>query len=206
MHNESAAAKKQRIRTEVRRARRSLGPPQVRARSAAASRIVARTGAFHRADKLAFYLPNDGELDPGRLMERARALHKRCYLPVIDTMLGERLAFAPYQPGTPLRANRFGIPEPQVPRKFWETPRMLDVIYAPLVAFTPSGERLGMGGGFYDRTLEMRRHFNLWRRPRVFGLALELQKREWLPTEPWDIAIDGIATEAGLYPGPARFR
>jgi len=206
MQNESAAAKKQRIRREVRRARRGLETRQVRRRSQAAGRLVARTGAFHRADKLAFYLPNDGELDPGLLMQRARALHKRCYLPVIDTMLGERLAFAPYRPGTPLLPNRFGIPEPQVPRRFWETPRMLDVIYAPLVAFTPEGARLGMGGGFYDRTLEMRRHIRSWRRPRVFGLAFELQKRDWLPTEPWDVAIDGIATEAGLYPGAEGFR
>ncbi|HKJ71713.1 MAG TPA: 5-formyltetrahydrofolate cyclo-ligase [Gammaproteobacteria bacterium] len=205
MSDESAAAK-QRIRREVRRARRALAQRDIRRRSAAAGRLVARTGAFHRADRLALYLPNDGELDPTPLMERARALHKRCYLPVIDTMLGERLAFAPYEPGTPLRPNRFGIPEPQVPRSRWATPRMLDVIFAPLVAFTPAGERLGMGGGFYDRTLEMRRHFRLWHRPRVFGLALELQKREWLPTEPWDVAIDGIATEAGLYPGPAALR
>ncbi|MEF8794407.1 5-formyltetrahydrofolate cyclo-ligase [Thiohalorhabdus sp.] len=206
MHNESAAAKKQRIRTEVRRSRRDLAPRQVRQRSEAAGRLVARTGAFHRADKLAFYLPNDGELDPRPLMERARALHKRCYLPVIDTMLGERLAFAPCQPDTPLRPNRFGIPEPQVPRRSWETPRMLDVIYAPLVAFTPEGHRLGMGGGFYDRTLEKRRHFKAWRRPRVFGLAMELQKRDWLPTEEWDVAIDGIATEARLYPDLGGFR
>jgi 5-formyltetrahydrofolate cyclo-ligase len=206
LHNESAAAKKKRIRTEVRRARRGLAARVIRARSETAGRLVARTGAFHRADHLAFYLPNDGELDPRPLMARARALHKRCYLPVIDTMLGERLAFAPYEPGTILRPNRFGIPEPQVPRRFWKTPRMLDVIYAPLVAFTPEGERLGMGGGFYDRTLEKRRHFPAWRRPRVFGLALELQKRDWLPTEPWDVAIDGIATEAGLYPGAGCFR
>lgn len=206
MHNESAAAKKQRIRREVRRARRALAPREIRERSEAASRLVARTGAFRRADKLAFYLPNDGELDPRVLMERARALHKRCYLPVIDTMLGGRLAFAPYRPETPLRPNRFGIPEPQVPRRFWETPRMLDVIYTPLVAFTPEGDRLGMGGGFYDRTLEKRRHFKAWRRPRVFGLAMELQKRDWLPTEPWDVAIDGIATESGLYPHPGGFR
>jgi 5-formyltetrahydrofolate cyclo-ligase len=206
MQDESAAASKQRIRREVRRARRALAPRQIRRRSAAAARLVARTGAFHRAGKLALYLPNDGELDPQPLMQRAWALHKQCFLPVIDTMRGQRLAFAPYRPGTPLRPNHLGIPEPQVPRRFWVAPRMLDVVYAPLVAFTPAGERLGMGGGFYDRTLEMRRRFPAWRRPRVVGLALELQKRDWLPVEPWDVPIDGIVTEAGLYPDPASLR
>ena len=93
-----------------------------------------------------------------------------------------------------------------MPHSYLEPPQALDLVFAPLVAFTPQGERLGMGGGFYDRTLARRRHFRFWRRPRVFGLALELQKREWLPTEPWDVALDGIATEGGLYPDPGRFR
>ncbi|MFP4559881.1 MAG: 5-formyltetrahydrofolate cyclo-ligase [Thiohalorhabdus sp.] len=206
MHNESSATKKRRIRTEVRKARRALSRREVRRKSQAAARFVARTGAFHRAERVAFYLAADGELDPRYLVERARKLGKRCFLPVIDTKLGGRLAFAPYTPDTPLLPNRFGIPEPAVPRAFWVGPRRLDVIYAPLVAFTPEGGRLGMGGGFYDRTLAHRRHLTLWRRPRVFGLALELQKREWLPEEPWDIPVDGVASEAGLYPGWSSFR
>jgi 5-formyltetrahydrofolate cyclo-ligase len=206
MHNESAAAKKKRIRTEVRRARRGLSRRETRQHSEAICRHVARSGAFRRGRKLAFYLAADGEADPQGLMDRALALSKRCYLPVINTKLGGKLAFAPYQPGTPLVPNRFGIPEPDVPRSLWEPPQMLDVIYTPLVAFTAEGERLGMGGGFYDRTLAQRRHSPNWRRPRVFGLALELQKRDWLPVEPWDVALDGVASEAGLYPHRSRFR
>ncbi len=206
MHNESAAAKKKRIRSEVRRARRALAVRDLRRRSEAACRRLARLGAFHRADKLAFYLAADGELDPRWLMARALELNKRCYLPVIHTKLDDKLFFAPYTPGTPLVRNRYGIPEPDVPRRRLEPPHALEVVFAPLVAFTPSGERLGMGGGFYDRTLARRRHFRFWRRPRVLGLALELQKREWLPTEPWDVALDGIASEAGLYPDRRRFR
>ena len=206
MHNESAAAKKKRIRTEVRRTRRALATREIRRRSETMCRRLARMGVFHRAEKLALYLAADGEMDPRWLMERARKLGKRCYLPVIHTKLDDKLFFAPYTEGTPLAPNRYGIPEPDVPHSYLEPPQALDLVFAPLVAFTPQGERLGMGGGFYDRTLARRRHFRFWRRPRVFGLALELQKREWLPTEPWDVALDGIATEGGLYPDPGRFR
>ncbi|HKJ88180.1 MAG TPA: 5-formyltetrahydrofolate cyclo-ligase [Gammaproteobacteria bacterium] len=206
MHNESSATLKRRIRVEVRRARGALSPREVQRKSQAMARFVARTGVFHRAERVAFYIAANGEMDPRYLVDRARQLGKRCYLPVIDTMLGGRLAFAPYEPHTPMLPNQFGIPEPDVPRAFWVPPRRLDVIFAPLVAFTPEGTRLGMGGGFYDRTLAHRRHSTLWRRPKVFGLAMELQQREWLPVEPWDVAIDGVATEAGFYPAMECFR
>ena len=140
-------------------------------------------------------------------MERARALGKRCFLPVIHSKLGGRLFFAPYAPGMPLVPNRFGIPEPVVPRRDLRSARQLDLVLAPLVAFRPDGARLGMGGGFYDRTLAGRARVPVWRRPRIVGLALELQKRDDVPRDPWDVPMDGVATEEALYPAtPGGFR
>ena len=199
-------ADKRRIRREVRQQRRALPQRAIRDRSRAVCRSLARTGTFLRAERVALYLAADGELDPRCLLDRALAQGKRCYLPVINTRLGGRLFFAPYTPATPLRPNRFGIPEPAVPRRYWVMPLELDVVLCPLVAFTPDGGRLGMGGGYYDRTLARRRHAGRWRRPKVFGLALELQKRATLPADPWDVPLDGVATEQGLYPSPRAFR
>lgn len=200
-------AVKQRIRREVRAARRALDRRELRRASEGLARRLGHTGTFLRAQSIAFYLPADGEVDPGPLMARAWALGKRCFLPVIHRKLGGRLFFAPYAPGTPLVPNRFGIPEPMVPRCHLRSARQLDLVLAPLVAFRPDGARLGMGGGFYDRTLAGRARVPGWRRPRVVGLALELQKRPEVPRDPWDVPVDGIATEAALYPaGRGGFR
>jgi 5-formyltetrahydrofolate cyclo-ligase len=200
-------ATKQRIRREVRAARRGLDTRQLRQASERLARRLGHAGTFLRAETIAYYVPADGEVDPRPLMERARAFGKRCFLPVIHGKLGGRLFFAPYTPGTPLVPNRFGIPEPVVPRRDLRSARQLDLVLAPLVAFRPDGARLGMGGGFYDRTLAGRARVPAWRRPRVVGLALELQKRDDVPRDPWDVPMDGVATEEALYPAtPGGFR
>jgi 5-formyltetrahydrofolate cyclo-ligase len=77
--------------------------------------------------------------------------------------------------------------------------RVLDVILMPLVAFDGQGNRLGMGAGYYDRTLAFLRHRRHWRKPRIIGLAYEFQRMPALPAEPWDVPLDGIITEAGFY-------
>jgi 5-formyltetrahydrofolate cyclo-ligase len=68
----------------------------------------------------------------------------------------------------------------------------LDIILLPLVAWDTQGHRLGMGGGYYDRSLAGVQNVI------KVGLALELQKVEALVTEPWDIRMDFVATENGL--------
>jgi len=77
-------------------------------------------------------------------------------------------------------------------------PHALDLILLPLVAFDKSGHRLGMGGGYYDRTLAFLAHRRLWRKPHLLGTAYQFQQLETLPTQPWDIPLDGIATEQGV--------
>jgi 5-formyltetrahydrofolate cyclo-ligase len=69
----------------------------------------------------------------------------------------------------------------------------------PLVAFDEQGNRLGMGGGFYDRTLAYLRQREQWRRPLLIGLAHECQKVPSLESQRWDIPLDAIFTEAAVY-------
>ena len=59
----------------------------------------------------------------------------------------------PYLPEASLRTNRLGIPEPRRGRRHLRLPWTLDLILVPLVGFDPHCNRIGMGGGFYDRTL-----------------------------------------------------
>ncbi|GBE10841.1 putative 5-formyltetrahydrofolate cyclo-ligase [bacterium BMS3Abin12] len=186
------------LRREMRRKRRAL---DAASRAAIAERIARRLAGsdwFLRSRRVAAYLAVDGELDPAPLLHRARALHKTVYLPVLDP-LQDRLWFAPYRPGDALVHNRFGIPEPAAGGERRVAPWALDLVLAPLVAFDPGGGRLGMGGGFYDRTFAYLRARSRWRKPRLLGMAYGFQEVAALPHRPWDIRLQGCATERALY-------
>jgi 5-formyltetrahydrofolate cyclo-ligase len=149
-----------------------------------------------RARRVACYLANDGEMDVGPVMDLLRASGGRVFLPSLH---GRELWFFPYDNGTPLRANRFGIPEPELSAQNRCRPRDLDLVLMPLVAFDTAGNRLGMGGGYYDRTFSYLRNRVTWKKPLLIGIAYEFQRLESLPSQPWDIALHGVATERQVY-------
>jgi len=69
------------------------------------------------------------------------------------------------------------------------------LIFLPLVAFDNAGNRLGMGGGYYDRTLAWKQRRRYWHGSRLIGVAYGFQQLERLPVESWDIGLDGILTD-----------
>jgi 5-formyltetrahydrofolate cyclo-ligase len=164
--------------------------------SRALARNLRASLRVRRAHRIACYLANDGEIDPGPAINLLRGGGRRILLPVLR---GERLWFLPFEPGTPLAANRFGIPEPAVSARHRCPARDLDLVLVPLVAFDGAGNRLGMGGGFYDRTFAYLRTRAVWKRPQLIGVAYEFQRLEALPVQTWDIPLQGIATEKRLY-------
>ncbi|RJQ47962.1 MAG: 5-formyltetrahydrofolate cyclo-ligase [Gammaproteobacteria bacterium] len=151
---------------------------------------------FRCARRVAFYIANDGEMDLSALLCRALRYGKRCYLPVLRQ---NRLAFAPYRSGDRLSPNRFGIPEPVLPKNGWSQAARLDLILIPLVAFDARGNRLGMGAGFYDRTLGFLNLRRYWRRPRLIGVAYDFQRVAEITPAPWDVPLDAVVTEASVY-------
>lgn len=169
-------------------------------RQAAAQAVagqVAKTAWFVEASIIAGYWACHGELDPAPLLERAWAEGKSVYLPVL---VGDTLQFAPYHPTMPLRRNRFHIPEPEVSPVEWLPPEALDLALTPLVAFDLTGTRLGMGGGFYDRSFAFRRDRDRpSQQPRLVGLAYEFQRVEMLVRQPWDVPLDALVTEKACY-------
>ncbi len=171
----------------------------MRAHSQAIARSLGRHRHFHLSERLAAYWAADGEVDPAPLMALARQRHKRCFLPVLRPHPQRKLWFLPYSPGDPLTRNRFGIPEPDVRRRHVALAWELDIILVPLVAFDSECRRLGMGGGFFDRTLAYMRYRSAWRRPRLIGLAHECQRVDRLPTQPWDVPLDMVVTESRIY-------
>ena len=151
--NVNAASSRTEQRQRLRMKRRALSAAQ-QARSATllANRVSA-SPMFRCARRIACYLPNDGEIDPRPLMQRIWRMRKFCFLPVLSRLFHDRLWFAPATSRSIFWPNRFGIPEPVTDPHQWLRAQELDLILVPLVGFDPQGNRLGMGGGFYDRIL-----------------------------------------------------
>ncbi len=193
-----AKAERNTLRRELRQQRRALTAQQQRAAATALDRLVGRHPLFLRSQHIAIYLPNDGEMDLTPLLHRALTMGKQCYLPVLSPLYHNRLWFAPYHTGSKLSLNRFGIPEPDANYSQMRPAWALDLILTPLVAFDTQGNRLGMGGGFYDRTLAYLNRRQHWRKPRLLGTAHAFQQVAQLPCESWDIPLHGVVTEKEL--------
>lgn len=190
-------------RNELRHALRA----QRRALDAAAQERAAERAAIHlggirrfrSAKHIAVYLASDGEINTWPVIERCWEFGKTVYLPVLRHLGGDRLWFIPFHADTALTLNRFGIPEPAPqPREQYDA-RDLDLVVMPLVGFDVLGNRLGMGGGFYDRSLAFLRHRRSWIKPRLIGLAHELQRVDVLGREEWDVPLDAVVTDGTVY-------
>ncbi len=154
--------------------------------------------AWRNSHRIALYLANDGEIDPCLLIDHARFAGKKIYLPILSP-LKNSLYFAPYDTDQQLKLNRFNIPEPMCHPSKWKTAGQLDLLLLPLVAFDVHGNRMGMGGGFYDRTLAYLQHRHFWKKPTLVGLAHEIQKVERLNAHSRDIPLQKVITEKCCY-------
>lgn len=190
---------KRQLRRQMRARRRSLSPAQQRRAALALAQQLLRLPAFMRSKKIALYLPNDGEIDPQPLAQKAWRMGKHCYLPVLHPLKPRQLIFIRYRPDTRLFPNRFGIPEPDPRRHSWLPPESLDLVLLPLVAFDREGGRLGMGGGFYDRTFAFKKRTLPYKtKPQLVGLAHSCQEAELVARDTWDLPLSAIATEREL--------
>ena len=194
------------IRRRVRRLRRELSVHEQLEHAAELASNVAGLAMFRNAERVALYFPVQGEADPMPLLDRAVAMGKRVYLPVLPPYSLHRLWFAPYREGMPMTLNRFGIPEPAVPKRALVGPMALDLVITPLVAFDERCNRMGMGGGFYDRTFAYLNKRSRWKKPRLLGFAHQFQRVDGIEQRPWDVPLDGVVTELKVYlPDRASF-
>lgn len=195
----SVPTEKIELRRSLRARRNELTPDDQRLAAARLASNLVGTRLFLTSRRIACYLPNDGEIDTAPVIERIRRLRKTCYLPVLSRLSHDRLWFAEAGPKTKLVSNRFGIPEPAVKSRDLVRAQDLDLILMPLVGFDDKGNRLGMGGGFYDRSLEFLRHRNHWRKPHLLGIAYDFQRVNGLVADPWDIPLQGVITDQAVY-------
>lgn len=183
---------RQSLRQLIRQRRKSLSQAE---QQEAAQQLVLRFQEHPEilaASRIALYLANDGELNPLPAIHWLWAQHKEVFLPILHPFTPGHLLFQRYTATSPMTRNRFGIPEPELDMLQVVPHSALDLICTPLVAFDAAGNRLGMGGGYYDRTLTSWHEHRLG--PKPLGLAHDCQQVEAVPKEQWDVPLPQIIT------------
>lgn len=190
----SATARgKRELRVRLRSQRLALpAPERMRAAEAIADHLLAHP-SFAGAGYVAGYWAMGGEVPLHVLQMRLKPELIWC-LPCVQP--DNTLLFAPWRPGDELAGNRFGIPEPALAVESQLPAEAMSVILLPLLAFSRSGLRLGMGGGYYDRSLAFRQRKPA--PPVLIGTGYAFQELPSLPSDPWDVRLDAVVTEREL--------
>jgi 5-formyltetrahydrofolate cyclo-ligase len=179
------------------RAQRTDLPARERAVAAAAlAASLEQLPEFLVDARIAGYWAVRGELPLHAAFASLRTRGQQYALPILGD--DEQLRFAPWQPGQDLRSNRFGIPEPDIPAAASWKPQEIDVVLVPLVGFDRRGNRLGSGGGWYDRSFAFLRELSRPARPLLVGIGYHFQEVAELAPESWDVPMDFIATDKKL--------
>ena len=183
------------LRAELRARRRSLSSPE-RARAALlVARNVDRAFPLRAGRRVAIYASLREELDTAPLIARALERGCRVFLPRIERRTG-RIHFLETSLDCRQTANHLGILEPQGTARV--EARFLDLVLLPLVGFDARGVRLGMGGGYYDRTFAYRNVHCSWLGPRLVGLAYAFQQLPSIVAAAHDVHMDAVVTDKGV--------
>jgi 5-formyltetrahydrofolate cyclo-ligase len=195
----SIQSQRQALRKAILAERSRLSPSEQQQSSQLICKKVMQSTPFLRSHRIALYFANRAEVDTSALIRAALSRGKTCFLPILHPIKSNQMLFGEYHEGDVLTKNAYGILEPNLaevkPTPAWS----LDLVITPLVAFDKQGNRLGMGGGFYDRTFS----FKIGRqktKPTLLGLAYTFQQCDCLPAAPWDVPLDLVVTEEEIYP------
>jgi 5-formyltetrahydrofolate cyclo-ligase len=189
---DTARAKRE-LRSIMRSKRLALSATQRMHAAEAVADHLQTIPAFAEPGYIAGYWAVAGELPLHVLQMRLNSGLVWC-LPCIQANGG--LGFAPWRPGDDLVSNRYGIPEPDLAPESQLPADAMSVILLPLLGFTRSGQRLGMGGGYYDRSLSFRQQVPA--PPLLVGVGYACQELSDLPPDHWDVRVDMVVTELGL--------
>ena len=187
------------LRTQLRERRQALSSEDRQKKSLAMSEHLTRYLPFVRTDTVALYYSTPEEVDTTGLIMTAAEQGKTIYLPVVNTsqIRSDAMLFARFIPETtPMKNNRYGIPEPDVPIDECLRSDELPFICVPMVGFNQRCDRIGMGAGYYDRTLENRGTVKL----HLVGLAFACQEAEFEAAS-HDVPMDAVVTEDGVLEG-----
>lgn len=178
-------------RKQALAARRRLAHGHRARYSRQACRRLARLPVFRRARRIGLYWPMASEIDPRPLLAWLQP-GQSCHLPRVT---GSSLLFVTVNPMSfRQRQSNLGMSEPVGGNA--RPVRTLDLLIMPLAGFDDGARRIGMGGGYYDRTLALTHAGQAYRRPYLIGLAFEAQRLDHIQTRAWDIDLDMLVTES----------
>ena len=167
------------LRKEISAKKRSLTSRQIEAASAALAQHLFSHPLYRQADCLYAYLSYNQEVRTAAIIQRAWEDGKKVAVPKI---FDDRMEFVYIEENSPIETGYKGIPEPAENRIAHEPSAL---VLMPGLAFTAQGQRMGYGGGFYDRFLAQEPH------PTV-ALCYDFQMLEHLETEEHDIPVNTV--------------
>ena len=179
------------IRTRIKHERQNLTSPFMQRSAIALLGHVSQSQLIENHNNIAFYLPVRGEISCMPIIEYALSQGKKCFVPKIRAGRKRSMWFLPYEGRESVEKGQFGILEPTASASRAIATSELELVFMPLVAFDNTGNRLGMGGGYYDTVFGS---LSPQKRPQRIGLAYNLQKVPQVPAEKWDLKMDGVIT------------
>lgn len=180
------------IRKQVRLLRKNIPKKQQQEASEYIFKQLINHSKIEQSQKIALTLAFDSEIETMPFIEWCWKNNKQVYLPVIHPFSKGYLLFLHYTKNTKMVINQYGIFEPTLDQRHTCPIKQLDIIFTPLVAFDKQGNRIGMGGGYYDRTLAP--WFLDQSGPYPIGLAHDCQLVNKLPVASWDVPLPEIIT------------
>ncbi len=192
------------LRRQLKHDRLRLPPELRETAEKTALRRIQRIPEFRRARRIAGYVGSKGEIDPLPLLMQAAQMGKTCFLPILHPFRRGHLWFCRWHAGDPMELNQFGIPEPLPGPGRLIPARRLDLMILPLLGFDSDCNRLGMGGGYYDRSLAFVHRLKHAKRPYLLGLAHHSQQIPHVEVQPWDVPLDAVVTDRHHYRAPRR--
>ena len=183
------------LRQRNRKLRADLDADQLEAAANSLAERILALGEYQQAQRVATYFAVNGEIGLKPVIDHALGQGKQVYLPNLDQ---QALRFSPYFHAQKMRINKFRLPEPDVGACEMLLPDELDLVLAPLVVFDANRNRIGMGGGFYDRSFAFRKNPG-HKVPVLIGVAHELQKVDQIVPQEWDVRLDMIVTDQAVY-------
>ena len=130
------------------------------------------------------YYPYNHEIDPFKILNKFEILNYKISLPKIGK--NSEMDFFYWSRKDPLKINKYGIPEPTSEKVVYP-----NILFIPLVAFDKNFNRIGYGGGFYDRYINKIKKI---KKVITIGLAYSFQKVKEIPVNKHDIKLDFIVT------------
>jgi len=179
------------IRRQIKSIRANLDPVYREAASEIIADKVIRSNWFYSAKKIGCYLATPSEVDTSSIILRAWMMKKRVFVPVVTKNFS--MQFHEMKSNTDLYPNALGIYEPMHGNVL--PARELDIVITPLVAFDNALNRIGMGGGCFDRTFAFLKHRKFLFKPKLIGVAFACQEIEKVIANPWDIRLFHIVSD-----------